>query len=594
MCTFSKIKDPLKRFFFVEKWKQNKNSRLSGKQLRSFFNIVSGPERILVLAFILIAIISTMGWWRIDFLAKTKVVPKEGGKISEVISSTPQSLNPIFSPLNDADRDISELIYAGLLKYNKNGQIEPDLAKKYRIISEGKVYIFTLKDNIYWSDGEKITADDVIFTMDTIQNPSTQSPIKVLFQGVKAEKINGDSIKFTLDNPYPSFVENFTFKIIPRHIFQEIDPRDLSSFVPEETASSGPFKIEKILKKEEKIKSISLQANEKYNGGSPYIKKFDLIFKETKEETLKLKGKTTNLGDLSAEESDGMQKKYNIYSLYSPRYFAIFLNQTRVPFNVKEIKEAMSIATPKEEIIKEVFDGKARKVDGPFLPENNIAGNYKIYKYSLKAAKEKLKNSGWKDINKDGAREKKINGKTIKLNFTMYTVKQSELEAVARIIKKSWNKIGIKLEIKTMQPQEILQTIIKNRRYDILLFGHSLMMQPESYSFWHSSQINYPGLNLSLYKNNEVDKMLESAREEKKSAKRKKILSDARKKMAEDIPAIFLYSPNYLYAVKKNIKGFDGKYIIDPSKRFIGIEKWYIKTKRVPKYPKETTSSNHN
>jgi len=173
----------------------------------------------------------------------------------------------------------------------------------------------------------------------------------------------------------------------------------------------------------------------------------------------------------------------------------------------------------------------------------------------------------------------------------IYTVEQSELEAAARIIKENWEKIGIKVEVKTLQPQQLLQTIIKSRRYDILLFGHSLMMRPEPYSFWHSSQINYPGLNLSLYKNDNVDDMLEKAREEKKLSKRNKILSNVRKKIAEDTPAIFLYSPNYLYALNKNIKGFDGKYIIDPSRRFIDIQKWYIKTKRISKYQTETKQS---
>lgn len=588
MRTSSKIKNAFKKFFFIEKWKENKNSRPSGKQLRSFFDIISSPERILLLSFVLILIISAIGWWRVDFLEKTKVVPKEGGNISEVISSVPQNLNPIFASLNDADRDVSELIYAGLLKYNEDGELESDLAKKYRSTSEGKVYIFTLKDNIYWSDGEKITADDVLFTMDTIQNPSTQSPLKVLFQGVKVRKVDQNSIKFVLDNPYPSFLENFTLKIIPRHTFQETDPRDLSSFIPEEIASSGPFKIEKILKNGEKIERISLEANEKYNDGVPYIKKFDLIFKETEEEALKLKSKTTNFGDLSPKDKNGMQKKYNVYSLYSPRYFALFLNQTRAPLNMKEVKGAMVLATPKDKITEEVFDGQARKAEGLFLPENNIRGKYKIYKYNLKAAKEKLKNSGWKDTNNDGAREKKINGQTMTLNFTIYTVEQSELESASRIIKESWEKIGIKIEVKTLQPQELLQTIIKSRRYEILLFGHSLMMKPEPYSFWHSSQVNYPGLNLSLYKNDDVDKMLEKAREERELSKRNKILSSVRKKIAEDIPAIFLYSPDYLYALKKNIKGFDGKYIIDPSKRFIDVQKWYIKTQRVPKYQIET------
>lgn len=577
------LKDFFKKFFFVEKWKENKKKWPSKKQWRSFLKIVSIPEKILFVTLIITTVLSGFLWWRFSYIEKTKVVAEEGGSIKEVIVGEPQNLNPIFAPLNDADKDISELIYASLLKYDKNGDLGNDLVEKYTISPDGKIYSFTLKNKIFWSDGTKITADDVLFTMETIQNPEVQSPLRITFQGLKMEKIDEKNIKFSLDKTYPSFVENFNLKIIPKHIFQEVNPQELFSFIPEKSVNSGPFKVLQTIKEGEKITKIILGANEKYHNGKPFIQKMEIIFKETKEDALSLKNKVTNIGEIPPEEKKNLEKTFKIYSLYSPRYFALFLNQGKTPLNQREVREAMALATPKEEIIEKVFYGQARKVDAPFLKENKIKGKYPIYNYDVRRAQRLLEKNGWKDIDKNGFREKTINGKTMALRFTIYTVEQKELNAVAELIKDNWKKAGISVDIKTYPPQDLLQSVIKERKYSILLFGHSLMMTPEPYSFWHSSQIKYPGLNLSLYKNEKVDSLLELAREQKDTNKRRKVLADAQQKITTDIPAIFLYSPNFLFAIRKQIKAFDGKYIVNPSKRFIDIGKWHIKTKRVPK-----------
>lgn len=598
----------IKKFFYIEKWKKNKKSWPSKKQWLSFLKVISKPERIFFIFFLCLAIISGIGWWRVSFLAKTKKVPKNGGIITETIIGQPQSLNPLLAPLNDADRDISYLLYAGLLKYDKEGNLKEDLAEKYEVSPDGKVYTFFLKDNLLWSDGKKIIADDIIFAFATLQNPETQSPLRILFQGVKIEKIDDKTIRFTLDNPYPSFIENLTFGIIPQHIFKNITPSELSSILPKEFAVSGPFKIKKIEKNiDNEIKSVSLERNDKYYGAShnsslhsefgashnsskkefkkPYLDGINLIFVENEDDFLKRKGKSTSLAEVSVKNKDKIEKRFNIYSLSTPRYFALFLNQENKVLAIKEVKEAMALSTPKDEIINKVFFKKARRVDGPFLPENNIGGDYKKYNFDINTAKDTLEKNNWQDTNNDGIREKVMEEgqNAIPLQFTLFTVDQKELNSVAKIIQENWEKAGIKIEIQSLPPQELLQNIIKERKYDILLFGQGLMMIPEPYSFWHSSQIKYPGLNLSLYKNNDIDKLLDSARKETDSQKRIEAFQTIQQKIAEDLPAIFLYSPDYLYAVKKNVKGIETKYIIDPSKRFTDIESWYIKEKRIPK-----------
>ncbi len=459
-----------------------------------------------------------------------------------------------------------------------------DLAEKYEVSPDGKTYTFYLKD-LSWSDGQKIIVDDILFTFDLIQNPDVQSPLRIIFQNTKIEKIDEKTIKFTLEMPYPYFLENFTFGILPQHIFKNIPPSDISITPPKEFATSGPFTIKKIEKdQEEKIKNIALIRNDQYYQKT-YLDGINLVFVKNENELIKRKNKSTAISGFSAKNKDRLGHGFEIKSLSLPRYFAIFLNQENKILGLKEVKEAISFATPKEEIIKKVFLEKARRVYGPFLPENNIGGEYKKYDFNIENAKNILEQNSWKDSDNDGIREKVIETgqNPVPLQFTLFTVDQNELTSAAKIIEENWKKAGIKIEVKTLPPQNLLQGVIKERQYDMLLFGESLMIIPEPYSFWHSSQIKYPGLNLSLYKNKDVDKLLDSERKEMDPQKRIEILQSIQQKIIEDIPAIFLYSPDYLYAIRKNLKGVNTKYIIDPSKRFTDIENWYLKEKRVPK-----------
>jgi peptide/nickel transport system substrate-binding protein len=520
-------------------------------------------------------------------LEKTKLIPADGGILKEVVIGQPQSLNPLLSPLNDADKDLSELLFSGILKYNNEGELIEDLAREYKILNNGKTYEFTLKENLLWSDGEKISADDIIFTIESLQDPKTQSPLRLSWQDIveKVEKIDDLTIKVTLTDPYPPFIENFTLKILPKHIFKEIKPQEFSSKPREKIIGSGPFKIKSVEEDEEQIiKKIILDRNPNFYGKSPFLDEIEITFVENEVDLLEWKGKATSLAGISARNKDVLADGFKIYSLSLPRYFALFLNQEQKLLARKEIREALVLATPKKEVVDKVLLGEGRIIDSPFLSENQIGGDFKKYKFNLEEAKKKLEEAEWKDKNNDKIRERVIKEgeKAQKLEFTLYTVDQEQLKKVAAIIQDSWQKIGVKLNIEALEPTDLLQNNIKKRKYDILLFGQALNMRADPFPFWHSTQKEYPGLNLSLYQDNKVDEILEKSVKEIDEKKRKELLQSFQKKVTEDIPAIFLYSPNYLYAAKKEIKGVSGKYIIDSSKRFIDIEKWYAFQTRVP------------
>ena len=572
------------RLFNIDKWKENKNKWPKKGQWLAFLIAISRTERIILFFLLILGLGAGVSWWRISYLENTKVVPTKGGILREVMVGQPQSLNPLFALLNDADRDISELIFAGLLKYDQEGSLIKDLAKDYKISKDGKIYEFTLEDNLFWSDGEEITTQDIVFTIESVRNPEVQSPLRLIWQEVKVEKTDNKTIKFILPNPYPPFLENFTFKILPYHIFNKVSPQAFILEPPQNLTSSGQFEIKVIEKdSENKIRKIILERNPNFHGKASFLEKIEITFIPTTGDFPTWKNKALSFAGISSEQKSIFKENFNIYKLSVPRYFALFLNQNKSILSQKEVREALAFATPKNEIIEKILLGEARIIDSPFLPENRIEGDFKQYKFNLKKAREILEKAGWQDKDKDGIREKilKEGEKTTPLKLILFTVEQEELKKAAEIIQARWKEIGVKLVIRTLEPTKLLQENIKERKYDILLFGQGLSIIPDPYPFWSSFQKEYPGLNLSLYQNKDIDELLKNSREELNSKKRRGLLQKAQQKITDDIPAIFLYSPYYLYAVRDEVKGIDGKYIVDPSKRFINIENWYIYEKRV-------------
>jgi len=572
------------RLFNIDKWKENKNKWPKKGQWLAFLIAISRTERIILFFLLILGLGAGVSWWRISYLENTKVVPTKGGILREVMVGQPQSLNPLFALLNDADRDISELIFAGLLKYDQEGSLIKDLAKDYKISKDGKIYEFTLKDNLFWSDGEEITTQDIVFTIESVRNPEVQSPLRLIWQEVKVEKTDNKTIKFILPNPYPPFLENFTFKILPYHIFNKVSPQAFILEPPQNLTSSGQFEIKVIEKdSENKIRKIILERNPNFHGKASFLEKIEITFIPTTGDFPTWKNKALSFAGISSEQKSIFKENFNIYKLSVPRYFALFLNQNKSILSQKEVREALAFATPKNEIIEKILLGEARIIDSPFLPENRIEGDFKQYKFNLKKAQEILEKAGWQDKDKDGIREKilKEGEKATPLKLILFTVEQEELKKAAEIIQARWKEIGVKLVIRTLEPTKLLQENIKERKYDILLFGQGLSIIPDPYPFWSSFQKEYPGLNLSLYQNKDIDELLKNSREELNSKKRRGLLQKAQQKITDDIPAIFLYSPYYLYAVRDEVKGIDGKYIVDPSKRFINIENWYIYEKRV-------------
>lgn len=531
----------------------------------------------------------------------TKIAPDFGGSFTEGLVGTPKHINPLLAQVNDVDRDLASLIYPGLMKYNGEGKLEPALAGSYTVSEDGLTYTFKLRENLKWHDGEPITADDVIFTVLTAQNPDYDSFQKQNWQGIDVSKGDGQTVIFKLKTKYAQFPSNTTLGILPKHIWGNIKPTNfaLSEMNIKPAVGAGPYKFSKIKRDQlGNIKSLEFTAFDKYYGGKPYISKIIFKFYPSEDELINAynKNEIDGLGSLSPQKINSIRFRgqLKIKKLKLPRYFAVFFNQNQSKqLSDGNVRLALSYATDKDEILNKILSGNGTIADSPLLPGiiELPASNDSIerYNFDIEKAKKILDEAGWKYSEENKVREKappppkkkgEKPGEAAKLEIRLTTSNWPELAAVADQIKKQWEAIGARVNVEILDLPE-LQQAIKGREYEALLFGEVLGLDPDPFSFWHSSQKRDPGLNLALYDNKAADKLLEEAKQTLDRSARLSKYDEFQKIVVKDVPAIFLYSPDYLYAQPAKIKNSNVSIISMPSDRFSTINQWYIDTKRV-------------
>ncbi|MBI4837242.1 MAG: hypothetical protein HY813_02470 [Candidatus Portnoybacteria bacterium] len=591
-------------------------------QWRHFFKILNRNEQRLLAFFFFLFFLSSIVPLRSWYLNHTAIGPDNGGAYIEAMIGTPRYLNPLLAPVNDADRDLSAIIYSSLLKRDNKGNLMLDAAENYSVVDQDrKVYELSLKKNIKWHDRKNLTVDDVIFTVRRIQNPDYNSPLRISLSGVEVEKVNDYTIRFKLKNPYSPFLDNLTFGILPKHIWEKIPP---ASFPLAEQnlkpIGSGPYKFKDVQKDSAgKIKKIELTGFSDYFSGRPFIDTLTFNFYKDEESAISAfnNGGIDGVSLLSADNIGKLKIDFNLNKFIMPRYFAAFFNQdANKALTDKNVRRALNIAVNKKEVVEKIINGQAVEIDSP-IPDfifNDTSDDTPSFAISqnpnpnssdattsteetglsaeTKKAKEILESNGWsfseaktdsgtttsptrqKIIKKDN-KEQEI----LLLEISLLTVDWPQLVATANYLKSSWENIGAKVDIDVEQPADA-QELIRAREYQILLFGQILGADPDPFAFWHSSQIKDPGLNLALYANKEADKLLETIRQETDTQKKIAEFDQFNKLIVQDFPVVFLYSPIYLYPTTPRIKGIELKNSNSPSARFVGIEKWYIKTKR--------------
>lgn len=582
---------PPKKEKFGKKTKKILKRRLkpwlpNEKQIKNFIVFLSKKERLTLAALILVFIVSVLALPVGYYLSITRAGPDFGGSFTEGLIGDPRFINPLFLQ-SDTDRDLAQLIYSGLLKNDGKGNFIPDLAESWSVSDDGLTYRVNLRKNVKWHDGRDFSADDVLFTIQTAQNQDFSSPQRINWQSVEANKIDDWIVEFKLNkNPYAQFVNNLTLGILPAHLWQNVRP---ANFILNELnlkpVGAGPYKFFKLRKdKFGRVISYELASNKDHFSGRPFIDSIEFKFYSTEEDLIQsfnLSGVDSLSGISSANlKSLRFPGKVKLQRVKIPRYFAVFFNQNQSNvLSDKNVRLALAHSVNKDKIIESI-GGNGLKVDSPVLQEifEDLDGTIKKYDYNPEFAKRILENSGW-NTGEEGIREKR----GAKLEIKLAVPSRKELTNITEILKNDWEAVGAKINIVSAPINELQKNFIQPRTYQALIFGEVLNLEVDPFSFWHSSQKKDPGLNLALYDSRGADKLLEEARQALNPIVRGGKYKDFQNLVIEDLPAIFLYSPDYLYPQAKKIKGFKDELLGLPSERFANVNKWYIETKRVRK-----------
>ncbi len=556
------------------------------KKFRYLIRILPRKEKIFFLVLAVIFLISSAGIIKQAASLVLVDAPADGGEIKEGIIGTPRFINPALA-ISDADRDLTILVYSGLLRRDGQGNLIPDLAENYKISEDGLSYIFKIRDNAVWHDNKPVTSDDVIFTVETIKNGLIKSPKQASWEGVAIQRINDKEISFSLKRPYAPFLENATLGILPKHIWEKIPPEQFSLNASNiKPMGSGPFKIKKIKKDSSGITTAYiLERNKKFVLGKPHLKKIILKFYPSEEALIKaFKNKEIDgISAASPKNLSGLKRKNTfVKTLKLPWVFGVFFNQNQNPVLAnQEVREVLDAAVDKDTIIKEVLGGFGERLVSAIPP--GVLGYFDLKNElaSTASAKAKLEKAGWKYNEGEKVYEKKNKKETVQLKFSLATSNAPDLVKTANMLKTKWEEIGAKADVQIFEIGNLNQNVIRPRKYDALLFGLIVGGDPDPFAFWHSSQRNDPGLNISLYANITVDRLLEEARTTLDSKARELKYQAFQKELIKDKPAVFLYSPSYIYIMPKSLKGMKTENITVPSERFTQIHQWHVKTKKI-------------
>ncbi|PHS59130.1 MAG: peptide ABC transporter substrate-binding protein [Sulfurimonas sp.] len=461
-------------------------------------------------------------------------------------SSNPSRLNPILAT-DSSSSDIANYIFNGLVKYDKNNsKIIGDLAEDFYYENDTTI-IFKLRKNVYWHDGYKFTADDVLFTYNTIMSPKISTPYSSEFRFVKSVDVIDDyTIRVIYKKPYFKSLEAWSMGILPKHILEN-EENLMSSKFNTNPIGTGPYKLFLL----EHSKNIILKANDNYFEGRPKIDKISYhVIADPMTRFLMLKSSALDIGGIEAMQferqlDEEFFSKFNIHEKISQSYTYLGFNLRLKKFQNPKVREALSLAINRQEIVKILFFKHGQVCTGPFLPGTKAFNkDVKAPKQNIKKAKRLLKEAGYDEINP--------------FEFEIVTSNSSAIRPyVTQILQHQLKKAGVIVKLRVMEWQAFLNMVVMPHDFDSILLGWGLSVTPDPYAIWHSDNDKKGGFNLVGYKNKDIDKMIEQSQTIVDREKLGVIWRDMFKIITKDNAYLFLYIPNSITSVNKEIKNIE-------------------------------------
>ncbi len=496
-------------------------------------------------------------------------VPTYGGEIREGVLGTPRFINPVLAT-SDQDEDLTTLVFAGLTKKKNDGGVLLDMAERIDMSEDGLRYAVTIKSNARFHDGAKVTVDDIIYTVSIVQNPTIKSPHRIEWEGITVEKTSDTQLTFVLKKSFPLFMETLSLGILPKHVWKNLteDQISLSDFNIH-AIGSGPYMISDVTTQSGIPTVFTLKAHDNYTLGRPYIETITILTYQNEKYLMKAftDRDITRVHGISPEKVTTLNlASSTIKTSLLPRTFAIFFNPNKTAALAdKNVRVALQMAIDKQAIVDQVLFKYGKVINNPYPFDTDDTPI---------------------EYNTDKARELLIKSKAIKnasstFEITLATANTDEMKKVAEMIKLDWEKIGVTTNIAIYDVSDLNQNIIKDRDFQVLLFGAITETPSDLYAFWHSSQRTYPGLNISNYVSKALDENLEILRTSTNEEERASAYEAVKKEFSEETPGIFLFAPSLIYITNDKNTSSLPLYSYNNASRFMHVESWYRYTNNV-------------
>lgn len=515
--------------------------------------------------------------------------PAAGGTYIEGMVGSFSNASPLYAT-GLVDTTVSKLVFAGLLKNDSNNRLIGDLAESWDIANEGKLYTVKLRPNLKWHDGRELTAEDVAFTFQTIQNPDTKSPMFFAWQNVVIKVVDKQTVTFELPSTLAPFIYSLTTGIVPKHKLEAIKPVQLrsASFNTSQPVGAGPFTWSSVEIVDNSSgtnqHNIGLKSFADYHNGAPKLQQF-IIKTYANEDELFSSFKKQEINALvgldRVPEMISQDQKINTFGIPLTAETLVFLRTDSELLGDIKLRQALVQAT-NVPVIVSGLSYPAIVADGPLL-RGQLGYNADLRQLpaNIEQSKKLLDESGWKL--EPGASTRSKDSK--KLSIKLYAPNNPDYSYVTQQIQKAWREVGVEVTV-TLPGSEDLQSIINRREYDVLVYGISIGADPDVFAYWHSTQADLRSpsrLNFSNYKSTAADKALEAGRTrigtDLRAAKYIPFLQSWR----NDAPAIALYQPRFLYVTRGDLFNFDNKIMNSASERFSNVHEWMIRQDRTLK-----------
>ncbi len=512
----------------------------------------------------------------------TVLVPAEGGVYIEGVAGVPQHLNPLLAAYNQVDQDLVALIFNGLTRLNARGEAEPDLASSWTVAPDGLTYLFRLRQDVRWSDGERFDADDVLFTVELLQQPDSPAPpdLVALWRTIQVEKIDPYTVRFRLEQPFPAFLDYTSIGILPQHILQGVSAQELLTHrFNTYPIGTGPFTVAQISTR----RAILVPNPRHFAQKQPYLEALELHFYPSYEHLLTAYRQRDIIGlsyvppYLFPEVTSFPD--LNIYSARTSSFYLVYLNlqddERSSFFQDARVRKALLYGLDRQALIDQALHGQGLVADGPIRVWSwAYDPGVPPFGYDPVRAEELLEQARWTDSDGDGVRDKK--GKM--LRFTLLCSDNPDHIAIAEALAKQWSALGIAVQVETRGGE--LAERLRTHDFQATLAEVVTSGDPDPYPMWDQTQIEQ-GQNYGGWDNAQASQLLAEARHTVDREERKTLYAEFQRIFAEELPALILADAVYTYAVDTSVRQVQLGPLMTPADRFRSIANWYMNTRRV-------------